>query len=111
MLSSKKRLSTTLFKEVILRGSIFHGTFSVLRCQNSQGISRFGVSVPKKVAKTAVSRNKIRRRVYSVIKSLESGLISGKNVVIVMKAGSEKAHFEELNKETEKIFVKSGLLK
>ena len=67
--------------------------------------------MPKKVAKTAVSRNKIRRRIYSIIKSFESILISGKNVVIVMKTGSEKVHFDELNKETEKIFVKSGLLK
>ncbi len=111
MLSSKKRLSTTLFKEVILGGSTFHGTFSVVRVKSAQGSSHFGVSVPKKVAKTAVLRNKIRRRMYSIIKKLEKRIIASKNVVIVMKVGSEKAHFEPLAEETEKIFVKSGLLK
>lgn len=111
MLSSNKRLSTTLFKEVILGGSAFHGTFSVIRVKNSQDLSRFGISVPKKVAKTAVLRNKVRRRVYSVIKKLEKRLVSGKNVVIVMKSGSEKADFKQLAEETEKVFVKSGLLK
>jgi ribonuclease P protein component len=78
---------------------------------NLEGKSRFGVSVPKKVAKTAVERNKIRRRVYSVIKKVESLLITGKNSIFIMKAGSEKIGFEELTNEIKKIFVKSGLLK
>lgn len=111
MIPSSKRLNTQLFKETIMKGSIFHGSFFIIRCQNTQGLSRFGVSVPKKVAKSAVDRNKIRRRVYSIIRNLNERVISNKNIVFIMKSGVEKADYAEIGKEIEKIFVKIGLLK
>jgi ribonuclease P protein component len=111
MISRSKRLTTQLFKEIIQKGTAFHGQFFIVRCLNTQGLSRFGVSVPKKVSKTAVERNKARRRVYSIIKKYQERLVSGKNAVFIMKVGSEKISFAELSNEIEKIFVKSGLLK
>ena len=121
MLPRLKRLTTELFKEVVQKGSISHGTFSVIRCQNrpdrlvssknSSNFSRFGVSVPKRVAKTAVLRNKIKRRIYSIVRKFENRIITGKNVIIIMKNGAETAKYKELEQDIETIFVKSGLLK
>ncbi len=111
MISRSKRLNTKLFKEIIQKGIAFHGHFFTVRCLDVQGLSRFGISVPKKVSKTSVERNKTRRRVYSILGKLQSKLISGKNVVFIMKNDSEKVDFTELSNEIEKIFVKSGLLK
>lgn len=41
---------------------------SLVFCDNKRGFTRVAVVVSKKVSKTAVSRNKIRRRVYEAIR-------------------------------------------
>ena len=45
---------------------------SLVFCENTRGFTRMAVVVSKKVDKTAVGRNRIRRRVYEVLrKNLE----------------------------------------
>ena len=41
---------------------------SLVYCDNSRGFQRFAVVVSKKVEKSAVGRNRIRRRVYEAIR-------------------------------------------
>ena len=41
---------------------------SLVFCDNTRGFTRLTVVVSKKVTKTAVSRNRIRRRVYEVLR-------------------------------------------
>lgn len=41
---------------------------SLVFCDNSRGFTRVAVVVSKKVTKTAVKRNRIRRRIYEVIR-------------------------------------------
>lgn len=41
---------------------------SLVFCENTRGFTRFAVVVSKKVEKTAVGRNRIRRRVYEVLR-------------------------------------------
>ena len=41
---------------------------SLVFCDNSRGVTRIAVVVSKKVSKTAVSRNRIRRRVYEALR-------------------------------------------
>lgn len=41
---------------------------SLIFCDNSRGKTRFAVVVSKKVIKSAVGRNRIRRRVYEIIR-------------------------------------------
>lgn len=111
MLPKSKRLTTKAFKNVIEKGQSFHSPFLVIRCIPHSQEGGFSVSVPKKVAKLAVSRNKIRRQVYSIVKKLESKIKPSFNSVIIMKVGSEKLLFEDLANEVQKAFVKSSLLK
>lgn len=111
MLSSSNRLSTSIFKHIIQNGGVFHGNFFIIRCEYSKDLSHFAVSVPKKVAKTAVLRNKIRRRVYSIIRKFKDSFISKQNIVFIAKKDIEKVSFIELTDEIRKIFVKCGLLK
>ena len=42
---------------------------SLVFCENMRGFTRITVVVSKKVAKTAVSRNRIRRRVYEALRN------------------------------------------
>ena len=41
---------------------------SLVFCDNTRGFTRIAVVVSKKVTKTAVSRNRIRRRVYEALR-------------------------------------------
>lgn len=109
MLPRSKRLSTEAFNGIIGKGHSFHGPFLILRAIQKEGATRFAVSVPKKVAKLAVSRNKIRRQVYSAIDKLD--VKSDFEIIIIMKVGSDKLSFASLSNEVKEIFVKSRLLK
>ncbi len=111
MLPSSKRLSTALFKEVITKGKHLHSPLFVLRAIKTEGLSRFSVSVPKKVAKTAVLRNKLRRRFYSALNPLFVEIKPGIHGVFIVKETILKAHFKSLSTELREFFVKSGLLK
>lgn len=111
MLSKSKRLSTEEFQYTIDKGHIFHSPFIIIRLTKAIKSNKFSISVPKKVTKTAVFRNKIRRQVFNIIKKLNIDLTQGFNAILIMKVGAEKLDFTELNEEIRKIFVKSGLLK
>lgn len=109
MLPKSKRLTTEEFKKVIEKGQSFHSPFLIIRLLSSPQQSRFSVSVPKKVCKNAVDRNKIRRKIYSIISNFDPKL--GFDVIVIVKPGFEKLDYREMNDETVKIFVKSSLLK
>lgn len=94
-----------------MKGSVFYGTSLVLRLKRTDKNTCFGVSIPKKIAKTAVLRHSIKRQIYSAIRPLLSRTIDGFNVVIVAKAEILKLSFSEISEEIEKIFVKSNILK
>ena len=111
MLPRSKRVSIHRFLEVIKKGEIIHSSFFTMRFVKTLSKSRFAVSVPKKVAKTAVERNKIRRRVYTVLNGLIPQLEHGNYVVLIMKSGSEKLSILDLERKMYETFVKSGLLK
>ena len=88
-----------------------HSPLFVIKSISTQETSRFSVSVPKKVAKTAVQRNKIRRQTYAAIRNIEPLIKSGLSGIVVAKTGAEKLSFEALTLEIKDIFVKSGFLK
>src|SRR5690606_11148871 len=110
MLSKTKRLSRKMFTQVMEKGQVFHCPFFLLRVGLGDGPTRFGVSVPKKVAKTAVSRNKLRRRVYSAIGRMYNSVDSDRLVVVVVKVDTKNLDYGTLASELEKIFVKSGII-
>lgn len=110
MLPKAKKLIKDQFTTVIEKGQAFHSPFFILKISHQEGNTRFGVSVPKKVAKTAVSRNKFRRQAYSIVGHFIDEIADNLLVVLVFKTGSEKLKFHELQEEIDKIFVKSGII-
>lgn len=48
--------------------TIRRSKMSLVFCENTRGFTRVAVVVSKKVAKTAVARNRIRRRVYEALR-------------------------------------------
>lgn len=72
--------------------------------------SRFAVVISKKVIKSAVGRNRVRRRVYEVVRH-ELPKIQGTHDVVVMVFGAEVRDIEhkQLVENIRELFKQSGL--
>lgn len=97
MILKSNRLSSRDFELVMKKGRIFNSAlFSLKTLKNKDFLGiKASVVVSKKVAKTAVLRNKIRRRVYSVV---GKELKNSKNpyfLIFFAKKGAEKASFND----------------
>lgn len=66
--------------------------------------SRLGVTVSKKVSKSAVVRNKLRRRVKEIFR-LE-GLKTGLDLVVIAHQGALELNYEQIREELVKGFQK-----
>lgn len=98
MLSKKERVSRLTFQKRPARtGRFIYGSI-----KGFEGHPSGAVVVSKKVCKTAPERNKLRRRIYSIIRPLiRTGALT--NVVVVYpNALALTAPFQELKKELEK---------
>lgn len=93
MLARKYRISSDQFPRVT-RGKIFmNESFRIIFFSDETLVlPRFAVIVPKKVAKTAVARNRLRRKIYAL---LESSVSETKNGFISI--------FPKTHKETDQV--------
>ncbi len=73
--------------------------------------SIFSFSVSKKVSKSAVVRNKLRRRGYSVIESNISNIKPEHFLFFSYKKGGEKVSYKELENNVVGLLEKSFMLK
>ncbi len=74
--------------------------------------SRYAVIISKKVLKLAVKRNRLRRRIYEIIRQHQDALPQGYDVAISVFSSEllELPHVE-LTKQLEKLFKQGGLVK
>ena len=72
---------------------------SLVFCDNTKGFTRVAVVVSKKVSKTAVSRNRIRRRVYEAIRTnFEYLPLKRDYIFVVYSADVSRMPYNELVK-------------
>ena len=64
--------------------------------------NRYGITVPKKTG-TAVTRNKIKRRVKNIIDNNKKIVHNGYDYVIIIKKGILELTYEEMEKELLKL--------
>jgi ribonuclease P protein component len=89
MLSKKERLNRTQFSTFFAKGRRFHGLYTTLIVSpHNQFLA--SVVVSKKVFKLAHDRNRIRRRIYSLLRSFKTDLnLQGALIVMVKPAVSK----------------------
>lgn len=75
--------------------------FSVYYRKNNQS-NRYGITVPKKTG-TAVTRNKIKRRVKNIIDNNKKVVHNSYDYVIIIKKGILELTYEEMEKELLKL--------
>lgn len=102
MLPKEKRLTTNGFNRFFGVGRRYHSEhFTLMHVPFP--VTKAAVVVGKKVAKKAVERNRMRRRVYTVLGTLLADCGSGVYIVLVKKPLSERTH-EELQAELAALF-------
>ena len=97
MLPKKKRLTRALFKPLLNAREQAHSPHFWLRATPADS-PRLGVSVSKKVAKSAVVRNRIRRRVYAEIPRLNFNLLPA-HYLVIAKVGAANLKGNSLSQE------------
>lgn len=97
---------------VYQNGSVVRGPwFSVRHARNPRrNTYRAAVVVSKKISKSAVTRNRIRRRLYEVLRAHEESIEAPHDVVITVYGGSVlEAPFEQLSRELGGQLQKAGV--
>lgn len=111
MLPRSLRVNTALFKDIIEKGRFSNGKYFLFRYIKTAGTPRLAISVSKKVLKNAVDRNKIRRRLYSLVRNIIKPNLSAYNIIIFPKHGIDKLDLNQIITELKSDFVKIGFLK
>lgn len=110
MLPKKRRVSKQVFKE-LRKSQSFVLPNLTLRVTNLLGDSQIAFVVSKKIAKTAVLRNKLRRRGYNATRKITSRLKDGKAFIFYIQQGCTNLSTNDLSKEIEKALGQKGFLK
>ena len=111
MIPKKSRINREDFEKMMKMGRLCNGgLFSLRFLKNTGKSTHFSVVVSKKVAKTAVLRNKIRRRGYSIFQKVQKELKNNGFIILFAKKGAEKATFAETEAQIQEILKKAKIL-
>jgi len=118
MISRSHRLSTEQFNEVIKKGRVAHSPLFLMRAlQTGEGPARVAAAVPVKVARKAVSRNAMRRKVYEAVRTLLSDIKEGLHVILFAKTINAPTDLKKpltgalISNDLKGLFVKAGILR
>jgi len=120
MLPKKNRLQKKKdFEKVFAQGKGFRQDLLFLKAaKNDLGVFRFGIIISKKVSKSAVKRNKVKRRLREIIRLQLQEYptlgaeqeTKGIDVAIVALPGIEDKTYQEIEIMTIKLFEKAGII-
>ena len=107
MRRTRFRLGRTELVDVMKRGKRAQSTlFSCVYLPAPLRVSRAGVVVSKKVAATAVTRNRMRRQTYEVLRKLLPHTATPILLVCIAKKEARGMTSEAITRELESLFLK-----
>ncbi|MDD4989574.1 MAG: ribonuclease P protein component [Candidatus Pacebacteria bacterium] len=112
MLARKQKISRVVFADVLKKGVWYHSPHLTLRVLAfpSQTKSHFAVSVSKKVAKKAVARNLLKRRLLSALQGVLKETKSDSNAIFFCKKGASELSYKTLQDEGFSLLKKARIL-
>jgi ribonuclease P protein component len=100
MLPRNKRIGSRMFKEIIAKGRVVHSLNFFMRIsKKNPDYSGFSVVASKKVAPTAVTRNRLRRRVYAALRKVVSNKKTEGEALIFVKHSLSSLASKDMEKE------------
>ncbi|HNV97396.1 MAG TPA: ribonuclease P protein component [bacterium] len=112
MIAREFRISRKKDFDIILKSKLkFYSNNFVLRfSKNELSKSRFCVVVSKKISKKAVIRNKIRRRVYEIIRLNYNKIKPGFDFMILVKLSVLELEYKDIERDLLYVFKKANIL-
>jgi ribonuclease P protein component len=92
------------------RRSWAHPLLVLYAAPNELGVSRLGVSVGKRVARQAVVRNRVRRRVREAVRLRYARLAPGHDLLFIARTPGAEASWAELSGAVEQLLHRARLL-
>lgn len=121
MLPRSRRLRTEVFNQAITSGKLFQSPFFTLTAvkstDSSPKESHFSAVAPKKFFKTAVERNKVRRRLYAAMDTDFLARVDANfnkfpfDCIVMAKPAMLDLKKPQITAALLDIFVKSGIIK
>ncbi len=87
------------------------GSFRLKIAKNNLEVSRFAFVVSKKIDKRASARNKLKRKVRSIIEEMFDNISSGYDFVFYPKQKAILSTRDQIQEELKKLFSQNQLLK
>lgn len=99
------------FDKIFRSPNKFYSNNLVLKFYKTENLNnRFAIVVSKKISKKAVERNKIRRRIYEVLRLNLDKIKTPYDIVFLVKKGVISLEYCEIESEIMYILKKSKLL-
>lgn len=106
MLTRKRRVTTKLFQKTLKNGRSFDSTNVYLKTTKTPGTSKITFSIPKSVEKSAVKRNKLKRKGVFLLEDVEKNLKDGFVGVFFLKKTGVFPDSKEINE----LLIKAGFI-
>lgn len=88
------------------RGRVVYAPFYALRLRPSEGSTKVGFVASKKIFKTAVARNRVKRRMREVLRLLQAEWPQSFDLLFILKVEVLSADFSELQASVRRSFEK-----
>lgn len=106
MLPKKKRITKDIFQTILKKGNIVSGSFFLFRYIKGS-YPQYVFVVSKKITKTAIKRNSLRRRGYNILRQYNLKNCAG---IFFYKKEAINIPVNELKKDIEFILEKIKLI-
>jgi len=98
----RRRLPSSAFDPIFTKATVVPGRFLLLRIVRSpDGLTRWGFAVSRRAFRSAVDRNRIRRRLRAAGRDLEPG--TPMHIVVVVRANALHTPFRHLSTDLRRL--------
>lgn len=112
MLSQKHRLSRAQFGKVFNKSMLLHTEYFSIKWTDalSSKEPQFAVVVSKKVSRSAIKRNQIRRRCYEILQKLLPQMADGIAGIIFVRLGATPLLPQVLEEKLGKLLLRARII-
>lgn len=107
MLKKSQRITRKEYKKALDNTKAFYTSLFTLSYKKTQeNKDKISIVVGKSVAKSAVERNKLKRRMATIIQKMIKNVVNKGVFIFFMKKGSNKATIKDLENVTQEVVHK-----